>query len=94
MNDEVHISSLIVQTQPAERIRVGERLKETGVEIHAIGEQGKIVVTLETDSEAGVLEIIDRINRIDGVLSAVLVYHHCESRDSLEEEIVYENHSS
>ena len=92
--NEVHIASLIVHARPAERARVSEHLVETGVEIHAIGEQGKIVVTLETGNKAGVLETIERINRIGGVLSAVLVYHHCESRDALEEEIVYENHPS
>ena len=94
MSDELHISSLIVHAKTALKDRVAADIARLpGAEIHAVGEQGKIIVTLETPSEAGVTDSIDCINRIDGVLSALLVYHHSESRDSLEE-FIHENHAS
>lgn len=92
MSNELHISSLIVHGKTIRKAEIAAAINTLpGAEIHAISEQGKFVVTLETASEAEIISHIDHINRIDGVLSTVLVYHHWEDLDALEEEVHYEN---
>lgn len=94
MSNELHISSLIVHGKISDKTEIVAAINTLpGAEIHAISEQGKFVVTLETASEAEIISHIDHINRIDGVLSTVLVYHHCEDLDALEEEVRYEDDS-
>ncbi|MCZ7597494.1 MAG: chaperone NapD [Gammaproteobacteria bacterium] len=93
MNPVCHISSLVVHLRPQKETAVHAALAQIdGVEVHAI-QDGKAVITLETESEAGIVERINRINGIDGILSAVLIHHHSEDAASLEEEID-ENHAS
>lgn len=88
MNDEVHISSLVVHAKPdrLETIKA-EMARMTGLELGPVDVSGKMVVTLESASEAGILDCLDRLTAFPGVLSANLVYHHCESATVLEEEI-------
>ncbi len=94
MKRECHISSLVVHGRPERReaiLTAVERLE--GVEIHAVDEHGKVVVTMETPDESTIVSNIDHINRIDGILSTVLVYHHSEDEDALEEEITDEDYA-
>jgi nitrate reductase NapD len=49
-----------------------------GVDIHGGVEQGKLVVTLETQSEGEIVERLNRIQALEGVLAANLVFHHVE----------------
>ena len=53
------------------------RLREmAGVEIRGRVEAGKLVVTLQTASEAEVVERLNAIQVIDGLLAAAVVFHH------------------
>jgi nitrate reductase NapD len=76
---ELHISSLVVHGHP-ERLAVVRAALAAfeGVEIHAADERGKLVVTIETESEADLAERFTAISLLDGVLAAALVYHHVE----------------
>ncbi len=49
-----------------------------GAEVHGGTNLGKLVVTLETVTEGDLLERIDTINHLQGVLSVALVFHHVE----------------
>jgi nitrate reductase NapD len=49
-----------------------------GVEIHAHDPSGKLILTLETADEAAIVERLNAIYGIRGVLSAALVFHHIE----------------
>jgi nitrate reductase NapD len=49
-----------------------------GVEIHA-NSGGKLVVTLETESEADIVTRMNEMSFLPGVLSAALVFHHFET---------------
>lgn len=95
MSNEWHISSLVVHGRPdwLKGITAAVEALE-GVEIHGTDDKGKIVVTVEAPDEAGIVDRIDRINRIDGILSTVLVYHHSEDADALEEQIDDETDSA
>jgi nitrate reductase NapD len=66
-----------------------ERVRATidalvGVDVHAASREGKIVVTLECASEAGIVERLAAIREVPGVLSAVLVFHQVEPLESTE----------
>ena len=76
---EAHVSSLVVHVRPEKAHAVRDEMTGmAGVEVHA-DEGGKIVVTLETDTEADIVTRLNEISLLDGVMSAALVFHHCET---------------
>jgi nitrate reductase NapD len=76
----MNISSLIVHAKPTELTSVRGNLERLpGVEVHAVTDDGKLVVTLETESDEETVDTFDRINTMDGVMSAAMVYHQFES---------------
>lgn len=78
MAEELHISSLIVHGRPADLADIRAAVAAMcGVEVHA-AEAGKIIVTLETANEQEIIDRITTISLLDGVLSAVLVFHQVE----------------
>lgn len=77
---QMNISSVIVNARPGQLDAVRGRLQGLpGIEIHAATADGKFVVTIEADSEGETAHTFDRINTLEGVLSAALVYHQFES---------------
>ena len=79
MADELHVSSLVVHARPERlaAIRAGLACL-AGIEVHAVAATGKLVVTLETESEHEIVARLTAISLLDGVLSATLVFHHVE----------------
>jgi len=79
MPDRFHISSLVVHSRKELAAGVAAAIGSMqGMQVHGGVDEGKPVVTLETDSEG---EIIDRMNAVqvlDGVLAATLVFHQFE----------------
>lgn len=76
MSAEVHISSLVVHGRPEGVDAIAGSIASLGgAEVHGVSDEGKMVVTLECDSEAEMLTRIDAINGIQGVISVALVYH-------------------
>jgi len=53
-----------------------------GVEVHA-AKQGRLVVTVESEHERHAADTILDVQRLEGVLSAALVYHHSEQDTDL-----------
>jgi periplasmic nitrate reductase NapD len=79
MPDEVHISSLVVHSRPEHARAVADRLRGMdGVGVCGGTAAGKIIVTLETATEGEVVERLNTIQLLDGVLAATLVFHHFE----------------
>jgi len=79
MSRECHISSLVVHSRPDRVSAIVESLGSIeGAELHGGADTGKLIVTLETESEAQVVERINAIQLLDGVLAATLVFHHFE----------------
>ena len=86
--DELHIASLVVHSTPKRAARVGEAVAELpGAQVHAISETGKLVVTLEAPGADPMLELIGRIQRTDGVLSAAVVYQCADTLDAMNQEM-------
>jgi nitrate reductase NapD len=77
MSGECHISSLVVHSHPDWISSIVERLGSIeGAELHGGEETGKLIVTLETDTESQIVERLNAIQLLDGVLAATLVFHH------------------
>ncbi len=76
----MNISSIIVHAKPTELASVRGSLEQIpGVEIHTVTDDGKLVVTIETDTDGETASTFDRINTMDGVMSAAMVFHQYES---------------
>lgn len=95
VNKELHIAGVLVHCKINLLTAIRSEIAALpGAEVHGASEDGKLVVTLEMRDSTAVLDHINAINLIRGVLSATLVYQHNESLDSMREELVYDNHAS
>ena len=80
MSAELHISSLAVQARPDQLAPICAAIPGLeGAEVHFASPAGKIVVTLETENERQVLDRVEAIRAMPGVLTVALVYHRIES---------------
>lgn len=76
----MNISSAIVHAKPGTAAEVRALLAAVdGVEVHAVSDEGKMIVTLESDDDAGTVATFETISTLAGVLSASMVYHQVES---------------
>ena len=77
-----HIASILVQAWPDKIAAVEKFLTGLdGVESHGSGGVGKLIITVETDDDASLVNTINRIETADSVITASLVYHHSEEMD-------------
>ena len=85
MNDEQHISSLVLlhrhEALPAIRALVEA---QAGLEIAAHGDC-RCVVLCETADQRALMDHIDALQALPGVLNVSLIYHHVESLSELDE---------
>lgn len=95
MTNETHIVSMIIYTHPEyleEVLEKAKRLPEA--ECHTNIPEQKFVLVFEAESEASLSYFMEEINNWKGVLSSQLCYQHCETNESLQEEIHHETHAS
>ncbi len=83
------ITGLVVRTKPDNAHQVADRLELLkGVEVHAIGDEGNLVVTIEElDGEKLAVDTLNKINNVEGVISSSLIYHHSEEEEQSQEKI-------
>ena len=87
MPAEFHITSLVVHSTPRRLQQVAARIAAMpGAQVHATAPSGKLVVTLDADSSDEMLARVNGIQRLDGVLSAALVYQHAEELEATKAE--------
>ncbi len=75
----MNIVGVLARARPEQAAAISEALAAlAGVEVHAVGESGQIVLTVDLDqSEAGA-EALVAIHNVPGVIGASLVYQHSE----------------
>jgi nitrate reductase NapD len=80
---EVHISSLLVRSNPARMAAVLDTIKAMpNAEISQTDPSGKIVVLFEADSDRAIGDALAEIQLLDGVASAALVFHQtCDAQE-------------
>lgn len=76
MDDVLHIASLVVHARPElfEAVKANLLLLDN-LELHQHTPAGKLVVVLEAHHEQQILQRIEQINNLPGVLNAALIYH-------------------
>ncbi len=79
----MNICGVLVHSRP-ERVDEVRRqlLALEGVEVHGAGDDGRMVVTVESLEGHLVTEQMDRMQDIKGVLGATLVYHYGDEDES------------
>ncbi len=81
----MNISGVIVHSRPENSVAVQERLTAIdGVEVHAVGEDGRMVVTVEEESDNKMADTVTGLQNLEGVIAASMVYHHFEELDENE----------
>lgn len=87
MSEILHIASFIVRHRDHGAAAVDGLL--TGMtQMQCVARaDGRSILVCEGESEAALLQAIDALQALDGVLGVSLVYHHAESRDELLQEI-------
>jgi len=84
---ELHITSLVVHALPDCAARIAVTIAGwQGCEVRGSSPDGKLVVVMEAPSGRRIMERVERINALAGVLNSALVFHHCEPSEDLTEE--------
>ena len=73
------VSSVIVHARAADHARLGERISALpGTSVHGTNDAGRMVVVIETGTDAELARCMDAIGALPGVLGVNLVFHHSE----------------
>ncbi|MBT3139699.1 MULTISPECIES: chaperone NapD [Roseobacteraceae] len=76
MSELAHISSLLLRADPNKLATVCRQIESLpGGAVALTDPNGKIIVTLETGCEKEIVDHMNTLSLIDGVVSAALVYH-------------------
>ena len=76
----LNITSIILGVAPKDATEVSAQLKKIdGVEVHAIADDGRMIVTIESGDEDNTSNTFEMIRQLPGVISAALVFHQYES---------------
>ncbi len=88
MDQEVHIAGIVVfANAPTLNAVISCIQSIPSATLHATSPDGKLVVTLETDSTKRTLDYMDAMRALPGVAHVALVYQHAEPLAALEQEI-------
>ncbi len=83
----MNISGILVHANPGKVDAVSAALTEfQGLEIHAATDDGRLVVTLDCQDNNAAADTLIKMNGLDGVLTASLVYHNFEPETANENE--------
>ena len=81
----LNISSAIVYARPGQDGALREQLVQVpGVEVHAVSEDGKIIVTIEAENDHGAIDIYEALARLDDVLNVAMIFQQTESHPDQE----------
>jgi nitrate reductase NapD len=76
---DVHIAGVLVQCRPLRLLPVQRAIDAlAGAQVDRTSVDGKLVVIVEADSSKGVLDAVDAMRALPGVLDVALVYQHAE----------------
>ena len=85
---EFNICGVFIQTRPENLAGVEQALSSTpGVDVFQAEKDGRLVVVIEDTPDKYASETLTDLRSVNGVLSASLVYHHCDSESQMSEDI-------
>lgn len=83
----INICGVLIHTVPGKTTAVVKRLEnEPGVEVHNISDDGRLVVTVEKETQEETGNTLKKFQDIDHVISTSLVYQYFDD-DVTEEEL-------
>lgn len=83
---ELHIAGCVAFARPDAVARVLAAIRACGIaEVPRHEPSGRLVVLVERGSAREVLDVMDAIRALDGVLAVHLAYQHAESEADLQE---------
>jgi nitrate reductase NapD len=75
----MHKVGVVVRTRPEFVHAVEQRIRaQPGAEVHAVSEDGRMVVTLEGENRRSVADMIYQLDALPGVLNAAMAYEHSD----------------
>lgn len=79
----MNISGIIVHSRP-ETVDVvrDQLLTQPGVEVHGISNEGRMVVTVESESNGTMADTVMSFQNMPGVIAAAMVYHHFDDLEN------------
>lgn len=84
---ELHITSALAFVRPGTTTRLAAEIRKLELaEVPRIDPRGRLVLLLERDSTGAILDSLDAIRALPGVLAVHLVYQHAEEASALEEQ--------
>ena len=79
-SDTISICGVMAQVLPEKVDEVKARMLQiAGLEIHGIGDDGKMVITVESNNYKDTGERISALQKLKGVISASMIYQHTET---------------
>ncbi len=80
--DVWHISSVLLQADPAKREQICAAIEQIpSAEIAEVSDTTKLIVTLETSGERDLANALNDMQQLDGVVTASLVFHQTDTTD-------------
>ena len=81
----MNISSAIVDAQSGQHQCLQQSLSQMpGVEVHASTEDGKMIVTIESESDRSAVNCYEAMERLPGVLSIAMIFQQTETHPEQE----------
>ena len=75
----MNVSSIVVHTrQQNAAVLQGELASLSGVDVHGVNEDGRIVITIEDTPDNSPADTLMNVQNMRGVLSASLIYNYCD----------------
>ncbi|MBM7072870.1 chaperone NapD [Shewanella sp. 202IG2-18] len=81
MSKELHVTSLVVQVLPEKMSAVRQAIMAMENAELSVNDEVKLVVVIEGTSKRGLMDDVDAVGNLPGVLSSSMVYHQCEELD-------------
>ncbi|MGB0895188.1 MAG: chaperone NapD [Parashewanella sp.] len=81
MSKELHVSSLVVQVKSEFMSDVRKAIMAMENAELSVNNEVKLVVVLEGEGRREIVDSIDKINDLEGVVSTSMVYHQSEELD-------------
>ena len=83
---DIHIASCVAYARPENAGAVERAIAASGLaEVPMRDERGRLVVLIEAASSARVVEMMEAIRALDGVLAVHLAYQHAEPESEMQE---------
>jgi nitrate reductase NapD len=75
----MNISSVVIHARPENAANVQAQLNAlAGVEVHAVQEDGRMVITIEDTPESVPADTLMQVQLLPGVLGAAMIYNYCD----------------